>query len=359
MENILYIDFNVHQRSNDYTLRPIIDIVKGCDRSIIIYGNQSEYRLSWYDDYFNYGNEFAPNELLNELGEVLKQKNIQFYLIVGSEYNEVFSNFATYPITNFHIIYWSTFLMSRVYDTLLKQYSTHTISQDFKHLFIIYNNKSRYHRREMMDELCKRDLLKDNLYSWLESKGFIHGKERQTYEFECFNDEKMTLDDFNYETNREFTSNILNMGCLINIVTESDVDALFITEKTYRQLMIGQPFLTLCAKDTHKTLKEYGFELYDEIFDYTFDSNPNYKDRIKGIIDNVERLKGKDYNEIYKQIEDKVNYNVQRFHKMVDESLQTPKFILDLTKNFIPERTTHSILDSSHMFAIMKYNSGQ
>jgi endonuclease III-like uncharacterized protein len=84
-------------------------------------------------------------------------------------------------------------------------------------------------------------------------------------------------------------------------------------------LFIGQPFLTLCAKDTHKTLKGYGFELYDEIFDYSFDSEPDYKDRIRGIIDNVERLKGKDYSELYRLIEDKVEHNVRVCYELISK----------------------------------------
>jgi hypothetical protein len=162
----------------------------------------------------------------------------------------------------------------------------------------------------MMDELCKRDLLKDNLYSWIETSKFGHGKERLgDYTFSCFDDKKMMLDEFEYETNREFTTNIFDMKCFVNVVTE----------KTYRQLFIGQPFLTLCAKDTHKTLKGYGFELYDEIFDYSFDSESDYKDRIKGIIDNVERLKGKDYSELYRLIEDKVEHNVRVCYELISK----------------------------------------
>jgi hypothetical protein len=320
MDRILYTHFETLNKAKDYTLRPIIDLIKGGDYDVVIYGNQSEYKALWYEGYLNYGQEFTGDELLNELGCILKERNIEFYLIVGCEYNEVFSNFTTYPIPNFHIVYWSTYLMSHVYNNLIKEYSTHRINKDFKNLMICYNNKSRYHRCEMMDELCKRDLLKDNVYSWIETSKVGHGKQRLgDYTFSCFDDKKVMLDEFNYETNREFTTNILDMKCFVNVVTESDIDALFITEKTYRQLFIGQPFLTLCAKDTHKTLKGYGFELYDEIFDYSFDSEPYYKDRIKGIIDNIERLKGKDYGELYKLIEDKVEHNVRVSYELVSK----------------------------------------
>jgi hypothetical protein len=358
INRILYLDFCIHTKTNDYTLRPIIDTIKKCKKDIVIFGNQTEYRLGWYECYLNFGNQFIRDESFNELENVLQQKNAQFYLIVGSHHNEVFSHFTTHPIKNFHVIYWSTFLLSHNYNNLHEKYTHQRINKQFNHLFITYNNKTRHHRREMMDELCKRDLLKNNLYSWVESGRFQHGFENLgggiEYEFECFEDKKVTLDNYDYHLGREFTSNLLNMNCLINIVTESDVQAMFITEKTYRQLMIGQPFLTLCAKDTHKTLKEYGFELYDEIFDYSFDNDPNYKNRMKGIIDNVENLKNQNFTEVYKKIEDKVEHNVRQSNKIFRESSLTPSLILDLTKSFFPNKSVHSISDSGYMFISLR-----
>jgi hypothetical protein len=356
MDRILYLDFCIHTKTNDYTLRPIIDAIKKYDKDIVIFGNQSEYRLGWYDTYLNFGNEFMRDESFNELENVLQEKNVQFYLIAGSHHNEVFSHFTTHPIKNFNVLYWSTYLLSHTYNNLHEKYTTQRINKQFDHLFITYNNKTRFHRREMMDELCKRDLLKDNLYSWVEEGGFQHGSENLgvKYELKCFEDKKVMLDSFDYANGREFTSNLLNMNCLINIVSESDVQAMFITEKTYRQLAIGQPFLSLCAKNTHKTLKEYGFELYDEIFDYSFDNDPNYKNRIKGIIDNVENLKNENFTEVYKKIEDKVEHNVQQSNKIFLESTLTPKFILDLTKSFFPHKSTISITDSEFMFGLLR-----
>ena len=212
MDRILYLDFCIHTKTNDYTLRPIIDAIKKYDTDIVIFGNQSEYRLGWYECYLNFGNEFMRDELFNELENVLHQKNAQFYLIVGSHHNEVFSHFTTHPIKNFNVLYWSTYLLSHTYNNLHEKYTTQRINKQFDHLFITYNNKTRFHRREMMDELCKRDLLKDNLYSWVEEGGFQHGYENLgiKYELKCFEDKKVMLDNFDYANGREFTSNLLN-----------------------------------------------------------------------------------------------------------------------------------------------------
>lgn len=358
MEDILYIDCTIYEPNSDHLLQPIIDLLRNCDKKIVIYGTQSEYYTAWIKDYLNFGSEFVNYHLFDELENVLIEKNINFYLVVGCDYNEVFSNFETHPIKNFQIIYWPTYLISHVFSNLKKYYSSTRITPSFEHLFITYNNKTRFHRREMMDELCKRNLLKNNLYSWIESGHFNHGGERLgNYKFQCFKDEKVMLDNFNYEEQREFTSNIFDMKCLINIVTESDIDSIFITEKTYRQLMIGQPFLTLCGKDTHKKLQEYGFQLYDEIFDYSFDSLPNYKDRIKGIINNVQNLDGSNLNQVYEKIKRKVQHNIMVSYNIATESQLTPQLLLNLTKSYFPEKKKHSMADTNHMLGMIRYSN--
>jgi hypothetical protein len=71
MERILYTHFGTLDKSKDYTLRPIIDLIKGGEYDVVIYGNQSEYKVSWYEGYLNYGQEFTGDELLNELGWIV------------------------------------------------------------------------------------------------------------------------------------------------------------------------------------------------------------------------------------------------------------------------------------------------
>jgi hypothetical protein len=90
IERILYLDFGIHSKTNDYTLRPIIDAIKKYDKDIVIFGNQTEYKLGWYECYLNFGKQFMRDELFDELENVLQQKNAQFYLIVGSNNNKVF-----------------------------------------------------------------------------------------------------------------------------------------------------------------------------------------------------------------------------------------------------------------------------
>ena len=51
--------------------------------------------------------------------------------------------------------------------------------------------------------------------------------------------------------------------------------------------------------------------MYDEIFDYSFDSKETRTERIIGICENLDNLKNKDYSKLYNLISDKLERNRQ------------------------------------------------
>ena len=58
----------------------------------------------------------------------------------------------------------------------------------------------------------------------------------------------------------------------------SQIDTLFITEKTWKPIVFKKPFLVWGGKGIHTKLKELGFELYEELFDYSFDNSSSRLD---------------------------------------------------------------------------------
>ncbi len=77
-------------------------------------------------------------------------------------------------------------------------------------------------------------------------------------------------------------------------------------------------------------------------------------DRMKGIVDNVERYKNSNFTEIYKKIEDKVEYNVAKANELYKNSKYTPNLILELTKIFLPNRNSYTITDSVEMLSLLR-----
>ena len=71
---------------------------------------------------------------------------------------------------------------------------------------------------------------------------------------------------------------------------KSDNTFLYFSEKTFKPLSLGYPFIGLLLPNSFKKIKEFGFKLFDEIFDYSFDSIVNDDDRMKAIINQIESI---------------------------------------------------------------------
>ena len=74
-------------------------------------------------------------------------------------------------------------------------------------------------------------------------------------------------------------------------------------------------FLVWSVPNFHKSLQEIGFELYDEIFDYSFDSIENSNQRLDALLDQVEKIIDIDYQTAYNLVADKAERN---YNKMMD-----------------------------------------
>lgn len=97
-----------------------------------------------------------------------------------------------------------------------------------------------------------------------------------------------------------------------DVVTESEAtNSLYMTEKTWRPLTTGKPFLILGSKGQHELLSECGFELYDEFLDYSFD-DMDFDVRLKSIIKQTKKICNYDWNTILQlnnQIKEKRIHN--------------------------------------------------
>ena len=81
---------------------------------------------------------------------------------------------------------------------------------------------------------------------------------------------------------------------LFHIVNETHVDdfnkrSLFYSEKTFRPMIHLQPFLIFGQPYCNQKLQDYGFKIYDDYFDYSFDEEPDTKKRYLKIIEAVKK----------------------------------------------------------------------
>jgi hypothetical protein len=89
----------------------------------------------------------------------------------------------------------------------------------------------------------------------------------------------------------------------ISIVTESLTDkyTLFLSEKIWKPISCGHPFMVLGNKGTLKKLKQLGFKTFDKWFDESYDNEEEMNIRSEMIVNEIEKYKNKTVDEL-KQI---------------------------------------------------------
>jgi hypothetical protein len=77
-----------------------------------------------------------------------------------------------------------------------------------------------------------------------------------------------------------------------SIVTETFFrdDLTFITEKIFRPIMFGHPFLVLSTPGYLAALRQMGYETFPELFDESYDLVENDVDRLCAVVNEVTRL---------------------------------------------------------------------
>ena len=101
----------------------------------------------------------------------------------------------------------------------------------------------------------------------------------------------------------------------------------FYTEKTFKPIVAGVPFIPLMAPKFIESFKRMGFEPYYNIFDYDFDDinsqecRNNELDRIRLIVDQVERLsKENNLKSLIKKDEEAILHNQQQIIKISNDT---------------------------------------
>ena len=175
-----------------------------------------------------------------------------------------------------------------------------------------------------MDNLAKDGLLSMGAYSWnvIEPDyNFKHWKQKVS-NLDNFKNAKGSLYDMPKEYGNSF----------IDLVNESSIEDIFITEKTAKPLYYKKPFIIHGARGIHKVLQKLGFKLYDELFDYSFDNEMHRKTRAGKIVKEIRNniTTPTKYAEMYKSLEWKLEFNHQRLLEISKDTDYIPETIKEL-----------------------------
>jgi len=160
--------------------------------------------------------------------------------------------------------------------------------------FVCYINRPHPYRCYLVDQFARLGLLENNLVSFLMSTA-EHGVQ---YQFEHWQESQLVIpgeqsiadnyQNISHHQYRSCTPEYHNTIC--DVVPESGVGSLFLTEKTVLPILRAKPFVVVGAPGFHSMLQELGFQLYTPLFDYGFDSVSDARQRIQMITQQLHRM---------------------------------------------------------------------
>ena len=101
------------------------------------------------------------------------------------------------------------------------------------------------------------------------------------------------------------------------------VKAFGLSDKTCKVLGFCKSFLVIGCAGWYKTFRKLGFELYDELFDYSFDEIESFRDRHKHIMNQIKDILSMEENEFNSKIDslnDKLEFNKRHLLEYRDKT---------------------------------------
>ena len=293
--------------------------------------------------------EYSAFEYFEKLVDFANLRDIPFIIVLcTTNFSGPLHDTTNERYKNIKLAYWKTFWLSTVAANMnILQYEE---TDEYSYPFISLNNHAHYFRSLMMDTLAKYNLIDNAAITW-------HEDNYRNYDYKYWIPDIRILDalyrvspGLNFRLPNEYSRSFMQL------VAESSELHNIMSEKTCMPLFFGKPFLVLGPVGFHEMLTvEYGFQLYDEIFDYSFDKEQNLDTRCDMLLQNVKRvynLSTDELKDLHSKILPKLLFNsnlarqlaldIDNIPVIINESFNDPENIYcsrDIV-NFINERAT-------------------
>jgi len=160
--------------------------------------------------------------------------------------------------------------------------------------FLYLNNRLREHRTALINEIAKLDLLDDALWSHISSGKSLPSKYDQHREvtFDTLVDWDIWLSGLMVPEQ--------HFDTYFSVQAESTVKMRYslFSEKTWKPILGEHPFITLSGQNHYKDLKVMGFETFDNVFGNDWHDLERWQDRMKGMVENIDKVVGPDLHDI-------------------------------------------------------------
>lgn len=347
-------DISQHPDKNFYfalkTSHSLNEVInqRGFDLSENVKNNLKEFK----NFYFMYirEHESETEEDILALQSYIKNNNLpeEQFLILTNNFN--YKNIITKNNLNINI-YKLNLLQITSTSIFSEMKSEFNLDKSGK-FFICFNKNPKRHRYSLLSALNYYDILSDTNWSLIGkiSEGISKEDFRHFFEDDLFNKidflklKNVGLKESDYEIGKKYFNSDLSVNIheelnrgggasgglmlpeydfvykesYLNIVTESLFEdtwnSIHITEKSFRPFHFYLFPIFVATHNHVKTIRDnFGFDLFDDIIDHSYDNEPNQKTRLKMILDEIIRIhKNKNkFIEFYKNNQDRFEKNKQ------------------------------------------------
>lgn len=189
--------------------------------------------------------------------------------------------------------------------------------------FICLNGGASTYRADLVTRLHKTNIIDKCHWSWLrrystkvwdEELDNCDKTDSKIFDYRIIKELDMTTEELLFEDNQDrvddfyyLTDSLIDMG-----IETAPYHNQFITEKTWKPYLFGKVSLFFNCQSYYAILKNLGFELYDEIFDYSFDTIKDTDERMDAYFNEIKRISEISIEELQNKIlnvEDKILRN--------------------------------------------------
>jgi len=210
--------------------------------------------------------------------------------------------------------------------------------------FLCLNGRGRRHRQQLLNNLA--NVLDQALWTNLDSVAGPIKLLPACYEFDFYKQNTtMSLSGyakpalFNYNWGEIYLNPRAYIDTYFSLVTETvfDYPYSFRTEKIWKPIAIGHPFVVVANSGYYRDLHDLGFRTFGHVIDESFDKIENNADRLDSIITVVKDLCQQDLSGFITETREICKYNQQHLSELVP--LIRSQFPTQLEK-FVNERSS-------------------
>lgn len=227
----------------------------------------------------------------------------------------------------------------------------------FNYKFVSLNHRGHIFRCKMIDEFSRFGLFQDsNLISW----NNVSMPTEDQFKFTHFVPRKIIIPGDNFY-DQKGSYNCYRMPSIYNevafsVIAESSPNTFFVTEKTTTPMWFYKPFIVLGSPGWNHYLKNsMGFEIFEEVFDYSFDHEQDLDKRIAGFTQQVVKLNSyslEQLSDIRNSLKEKIIHNRHRAENILYDQKFWPTKIVEWKKYMYDKSVTIEDTNRKDLFVI-------